>query len=136
MNLLEMTTDQLVTMWLVSDRNPDLKTALNQELQNRITNNTSFSREFFFAWKMKGGKVMNIYFIPGSPSYLLQGQYITALEFQFEGEEAATLALNCSSKPAVNTQGLISVDVLATNEERNQKIVTFSTKDVMKYESM
>lgn len=136
MNLLEMTTDRLATMWLVSDRNPELKIALNQELQNRIGTNTSFSREFFFGWKMQGGKVMNIYFIPGSESYLVHGQYITALEFQFDGEDAATLAMNCAAEPPTNTQGQVSVDILATNEEKNQKIVSFSTKDVMKYEYM
>ena len=69
MNLHEIETGQVVMLWQASDGNPLLKQQIEQELQNRISNNSNFSREYFFdICKMKNHAI-TVSFIPTSDAF-------------------------------------------------------------------
>jgi hypothetical protein len=125
---------ELSTLWTVSGRNPDLRLAISNELNNRISTNKAFSREFFFENHVKGGKVFNIHFIPTSPSFNKYGQFVTAIKYEYSSEEALELTLNCQAKPSLNTQGEVTAQVLSLDNKAELDEVTFNTQDIYKYE--
>jgi hypothetical protein len=134
MSLKEIETEQLVMLWQASDGNPLLKQQIESEFQNRIANNSNFSREYFFEICKVKKHAITVSFIPTSDSYNNYGPHLT-IDIILTDEELQEQIRNYSAKPPLHTSGQIKAKVLIKDNLSKQQItraaeVGFHTKDV------
>lgn len=134
MNLKEIETGQLVILWQASDGNPLLKQQVEAELQNRIANNSNFSREYFFEICKVKNHAITVSFIPTSEAYKNYGPHLT-IDIILTDEELQEQIKNYSAKPPVQTSGQLKAKVLVKDNLSQEQItraaeVGFHIRDV------
>lgn len=134
MNLQEMELTHLVILWKASSGNPQIKNQIEAELKMRIQINTNFSREYFFEICKIKNHGIGVNFIPTSKSYELYGANLT-IDIILSEEEMLEMMKNWSSKPSVNTSGIIKAKILVTDNLSQEQIanaanIGFHTSDI------
>jgi hypothetical protein len=134
MNISTIDLGGLVTLWKVSDGNPPLKLELENELQQRISQNFNFSREAFFEISKVKNHAIGVSFIPTSDAFREYGENVT-IDMLLTDDEMKEMIINYSSKPPVNSQGWIRCKVLVKdglNDDQIKALETtgFHTRDV------
>jgi len=134
LNLHEIEIGQLVMLWQVSDGNPLLKQQIETELQNRIANNSNFSREYFFEICKIKNHAITVSFIPTSDSYEIYEPHLT-IDIILNDEEMQEQIKNYSAKPPIQTNGLIKAKVLVKDNLTSGQITKaaetgFHTRDI------
>lgn len=129
MSIYDMTLEHLAIAWQTSAGNPEVHAAIEGELQARIAKNKQYSREFLFYVNKTKNKVLSVHFIPTSEAFKNYGEYVTVLELKPEAEVLAELLMNIAAKPATDTYGSITCQVL--NGDEADKLISFDTKDIL-----
>lgn len=134
MNFQNMDLGHLILLWQTSDGNPELKQQIEIELQNRISNNSNFSREFIFDVTRVRNRACGIEFIPTSEAYRRYGASIV-MEMLLTEAEFAEMYSNRFAEPPINTQGIVKARILVNgnlNAEQIESIANtgFHTRDI------
>ncbi len=131
LNLKSADLNQLSIMWRVSGRNPEMKTAIETELQLRLINNEYCSREYLLNVKTISNKVLSVSFVPTSNAFNLYGEFVTVLELKYSEELMFELFSNLRANPMKNTFGEVEAEILDDDSPKMRKQITFSTKDIL-----
>jgi hypothetical protein len=128
MELENLDIETLGDMYLGLENNPELKSALETELQNRIDNNTNFSREYLVRESIVNNHALGIQFIPNTESYNNYGRNITVAVS--ENEDLEGLIQNYTANPPINTFGNIRLRVLVDNNLTQEQIEALDNEGI------
>ncbi|GAI62096.1 unnamed protein product, partial [marine sediment metagenome] len=98
MNLKHFNLDGLSTLWMASSENPNLREAIEIELQSHISNNKNFSREFIFQICKIFNHALGVTFIPSSEAYNDYGSNVV-IDLLLTDDELIELVKNYTSDP-------------------------------------
>ncbi|RNI22616.1 hypothetical protein [Rufibacter latericius] len=136
MDLQNFDLNALTILLNASTRNPELKSAIESEIQRRMAENNKYSREYIFQVSMMQKHAIQVYFIPTTDAYKKYGEYVT-VEMILSDEEIGEMVKNISSKPPINTSGQVKAKVLSSfdlSEEQIKLLETegFHTSEILK----
>ncbi len=135
-NLKQFDLDGLSTLWLASVRNPEIRQAIENELQIHIANNKNFSREFIFKICKVLNHALGVFFIPSSDAHKMYGDYVT-IDLLLTDDELIEMVTNYSSQPPKNTTGQVKAKVLVPDHLTADQVklmatTGFHTRDILK----
>jgi len=113
MELENLNIDTLCELYIGAENNLILKAQIEEELTNRIDNNTNYSRESLVRTSIVNNHALGIQLIPTTESYNNYGRNVTVAVS--ENEELEGLLQNYAANPPKNTFGNIKLRVLVPN---------------------
>lgn len=113
MELENLDIDTLCELYIGAENNLILKAEIEEELTNRVANNTNYSRESLVQTSIVNNHALGIQLIPTTESFNKYGRNITVAVS--ENEELEGLLQNYAANPPINTFGNIRLRVLVPN---------------------
>jgi len=140
MNLTILEISALDILWQSSGGNLEFRGAIENELKVRIASNMNFSIEYLFSLSKIKNQALTISFIPTSDAYNNYGTNIT-VSLIFEDKELERVVSNYSSKPSINSFGIVKAEVLVKDnlsfeQIENLRTVGFSTSNILELISL
>ncbi len=128
MNLNDIKIETLALLWETSAGNASLITQIEDVFQQKLNNNTDYSKEFLYHLTINKRKVFTANFIPTSEAFKKLGKYIVVLELSLTEEEEKQLLINLYSKPSKHTYGEVTAKILTEN---SFQIIKFNTNEIL-----